>query len=101
MKNWEKYTETIEGLKVALEEALSGLDIEYEIKTPKDPDFDPSLKAPYLLIKYYTDEEHAHERKIELFEYYLNAPINETVNLIKDMVEEFLMEIDQTEYGGG
>lgn len=101
MKNWKKYAEKIEELKTALEETLGGLDVEYEIKTPENPDFDQSFKVPYLVIKYYIDEEHARERKIELFEYYLEAPINEAAKVIKDMVEEFLMEIDQSEYGGG
>ncbi|MCS6998713.1 MAG: dephospho-CoA kinase [Aquificaceae bacterium] len=101
MKDWQKYTERIERLKSSLEDALGGLDVEYELKTPGDVGFDPSFKVPYVLLKYYTDEEHAHERKIELFEYYLEAPVEETTKLIKDMVEEFLMEIDQSQYGGG
>ena len=78
-----------------------GLDVEYEVKTPEEPDFEHHFKVPYLLLRYYTDQEHAHERKIELFDYYLDNPLQETAKLIKDMVEEFLMEIDQSEYGGG
>ncbi|MEJ5338109.1 MAG: dephospho-CoA kinase [Aquificaceae bacterium] len=101
MKDWKNYSAKIEELRKALEESLSGLDVEYELKTPEDPDFDTRFRVPYVLLRYYTDEEHAHERKIELFEYYFEAPAEETAKLIKDMVEEFLMEIDQSEYGGG
>ncbi len=101
MKDWKIYSAKIEELRKALGESLRGLDVEYDIITPEDPNFDQSFKTPYLLLRYYTDEQHFHERKIELFEYYLDAPVHETVKLIKDMVEEFLMEIDQSEYGGG
>lgn len=101
MKDWKIYSEKMDALKHALEESLSGLDVEYELVTPEDPSADKDIKVPYVLLRYYTDEEHAYERKIELFEYYLQAPVEETAKLIKDMVEEFLMEIDQTEYGGG
>ncbi|MFN3946493.1 MAG: dephospho-CoA kinase [Aquificaceae bacterium] len=101
MKDWGKYKQKVEELKAALDKALSGLDVEYELKTPEDADFDVSFKVPYLSIRYYTDEEHFHERKIELFDYYFGSPTEETLKLIKDMVEEFLMEIEQSEYGGG
>ncbi|MCS6956987.1 MAG: dephospho-CoA kinase [Aquificaceae bacterium] len=101
MKDWKKHEKEIEELKKALEEALGGLDVEYEVKTPEDPDFETSYKVPYILLKYYTDEEHAHTRRIELFEYYFDMSAEERIKLIKDMVEEFLMEIDQSEYGGG
>ncbi|MFN7065470.1 MAG: dephospho-CoA kinase [Aquificaceae bacterium] len=101
MKDWKMYTEKIEELSTALESSLSGLDVEYELKTPEDEDFDTTFKVPYVSVKYYVDEDRYYERKVELFEYYLNAPISETVKLIKDMVEEFLMEIEQSEYGGG
>ncbi|MFN4013127.1 MAG: dephospho-CoA kinase [Aquificaceae bacterium] len=101
MKDWQKYIPKVEELKKALEEAFGALDVEYEVKMPGEEGFDPSFKVPYVLVKYYTDESHAHERKIELFEYYLEEPLENTVKMIKDMVEEFLMEIDQSEYGGG
>ncbi|MEJ7554843.1 MAG: dephospho-CoA kinase [Aquificaceae bacterium] len=101
MKDWKIYSAKIDELKRILEETLGGLDVEYEVKTPDEPDFDHHFKVPYLLLRYYTDQEHAHERKIELFNYYLDNPLQETAKLIKDMVEEFLMEIDQSEYGGG
>ncbi len=101
MKDWKIYSAKIDELKKALEEALGGLDVEYEVKTPDEPDFDHNFKVPYVLFRYYTDKEHAHERRIELFEYYFDTSPQETANLIKDMVEEFLMEIDQSEYGGG
>jgi len=101
MKDWKIYSGKIEELSKVLEESLSGLDVEYELITPENPNFDKSLKVPYLLLRYYTDEQHSYERKIELFEYYFDTPVEETAKLIKDMVEEFLMEIDQSEYGGG
>ncbi|MFN3598833.1 MAG: dephospho-CoA kinase, partial [Aquificaceae bacterium] len=74
MKDWEKYSQKVKELKVALESALGGLDVEYELKTPEDSDFDTSFKVPYLSIRYYVDEEHFHDRKIELFEYYFDNP---------------------------
>lgn len=101
MKDWQRYTPKLEELKKALEEALGALDVEYEIKMPGEEGSDPSIKVPYVLVKYYTDEGHGHERKIELFEYYLEESFDNIVKIIKDMVEEFLMEIDQSEYGGG
>lgn len=96
MKDWKIYREKLEELKAGLEKELSGLYVEYELREP-----DEHTRVPYILLRYYTDEEHTHERKVELFEYYLTAPVEETIKLIKDMVEEFLMEIDQSEYGGG
>lgn len=101
MKDWQKYTQKVEELKKALGEALGALDVEYEVKMPGEEGFDPSFKVSYVLVKYYTDEGHSHERKIELFEYYLEEPVENMVKMIKDMIEEFLMEIDQSEYGGG
>ncbi|RMH80057.1 MAG: dephospho-CoA kinase [Acidobacteria bacterium] len=101
MKNWELYKDKLKELSKSLEATLSGLDVEFELKTPDSEDFEKSFKVPYLLLKYYIDEDHFRERKIELFEYYLTNPLEETVSLIRDMVEEFLMEIDQSEYGGG
>ncbi len=91
----------MEELKKSLEEALVSLDMEYDVKMPGEEGFDPSFKVPYVLLRYYTDEDHYHERKIELFDYYFEEPLENLVKLIKDMAEEFLMEIDQSEYGGG
>lgn len=101
MKDWKKHLHRIEELKRALEQVLSGLDLEYDLLLPGEGDFDPSLSLPYVRLRYYADENHTYERKIELFEYYLESPVEETVKLIKDMAEEFLMEIDQSQYGGG
>ncbi|MCX8164234.1 MAG: dephospho-CoA kinase [Aquificaceae bacterium] len=101
MKDWRNYKARIDELMNVLDSTISGIDIDYELKTPEDEDFDPSLRVPYILLKYYADEEHEYERKIELFEYYFDKPTQETAKLITDMVEEFLMEIDQSLYGGG
>ncbi len=101
MKSWEKYKEKLEALNKALAESLGSLELEYELKTPTQEDIDSGIKVPYVLLRFYTDEKHYHERKVELFEYYLEQPVEETSKLIKDMAEEFLMEIEQSEYGGG
>lgn len=77
------------------------MELEYELKTPTEEELSKGIKVPYVLLRFYTDEKHYHERKIELFDYYFEQPVEETAKLIRDMAEEFIMEIEQSEYGGG
>ncbi len=101
MKNWERHRDTILQLKEIFRNKNEGMDTEVEVLMPGDEGFDPSMDSPYVRVRYFTDENHFHERKIDLHETYFNKGIDELVNLIEHFIQEFEMEIDQTEFGGG
>ncbi|NPB07894.1 MAG: dephospho-CoA kinase [Aquificae bacterium] len=99
--DWRKYEEKIRELKEIFRKKSEGTDVEVEVITPDDPDFDPSMELPYVRVRYYVDDDHYHERKIELFEHYLQKDTEELVKLIEHFIQEFEAEIDWSEYGGG
>ncbi|GAB6066215.1 hypothetical protein JCM9492_13070 [Aquifex pyrophilus] len=98
--DWTKYKTKILELKEILKNKNEGTDVEVSLVTPEDPDFDPKMQIPYIRVKYYVDD-HAHERKIELFEHYLQKDIEEIIKLVEFFIQEFESEIDSSEYGGG
>ncbi len=100
--NFEKYKDKLDALRTYLTEAEAiSPEIEVKLFLPGEKDADPNIKVPYLHVCYYVNEDRCHIRKIELFEYYLQEDIKELINKITAMVEEFAMEVDQSEYGGG
>jgi dephospho-CoA kinase len=52
-------------------------------------------------VRFEVSENITKERKIELFDYYLEKDTNELIKLITDMIEEFAAESESSEYGGG
>ncbi len=101
MKNWEKHKNVILQLKEILNNRNEGMDTEVEVLMPGDEGFDPSMDSPYVKVRYYTDENHYHERIIDLHETYFNKDLKGLVELIEHFIQEFEMEIDQSEFGGG
>jgi dephospho-CoA kinase len=96
MKSWQKYEQKLKELKDYLENSYNtSPDIEVSLILPNEKEI------PYVLVRYYIDDERFHERKIELFEYYLEKDIREVVSMITAIIEEFATEIEQSEYGGG
>ncbi len=98
--DWTKYKTKILELKEILKNKNEGTDVEVSLVTPDDPDFDPNMQVPYIRVRYYVDD-HTHERKIELFEHYLQKDIEEIIKLVEFFIQEFESEIDSSEYGGG
>lgn len=102
MKNWREYGQKLKELKDYFDNSYStNPDIEVNVILPSEPNFHHEKEIPYVLIRYYINDEHFHERKIELFEYYLDKDIREVASMITAMIEEFTTEIEQSEYGGG
>jgi dephospho-CoA kinase len=96
MKSWQKYEQKLKELKDYLENSYNtSPDIEVSLILPNEKEI------PYVLVRYYIDDERFHERKIELFEYYLEKDIREVASMITAIIEEFTTEIEQSEYGGG
>jgi dephospho-CoA kinase len=96
MKSWQKYEQKLKELKDYLENSYNtSPDIEVSLILPNEKEM------PYVLVRYYIDDERFHERKIELFEYYLEKDIKEVASMITAIIEEFATEIEQSEYGGG
>jgi len=52
-------------------------------------------------VRFEVSENTTKERKIELFDYYLEKDTNELIKLITDMIEEFVAQSESSEYGGG
>jgi len=99
--DWKKYETKILELKEIFKYKPEGTDVEVEVLTPEDPGFDPSMELPYVRVRYYVDDDHYHERKIELYEHYLKKDLSELVKLIEHFIQEFEGEIESSEYGGG
>lgn len=98
----EKYKEKLDELRSYLSEAEAiNPDVEVKLVLPGEEGSDPEIKVPYLLVCYYVNEDKCYTRKIELFEHYLQEDTKELFNKITAMIEEFAMEIEQSEYGGG
>ena len=64
-------------------------------------DFCKNCERPLVLVKFCLKDDSCFERKIELYDYYLDLPDQELFNQITHYIEDFMMEIEQSEYGGG
>lgn len=102
MYDWKKYEAKLLALRELIErERPFGADVDVELVLPEDPQFKLHKEIPYLLVRFEVSENTAKERKIELFDYYLEKDTNELIKLITDMIEEFVAESESSEYGGG
>jgi dephospho-CoA kinase len=102
MFDWKKYKEKLLALGEFIErERPFGTDVDVELVLPEDPQFKLHKEIPYLLVRFELSENTTRERKIELFDYYLEKDTNEFIKLITDMIEEFVAESESSEYGGG
>ncbi len=99
--NWEGYKEKVLELKQIFKNRNEGTQTEVDVLLPGDEGYDSDVGVPYVRVRYYVDNDHFHERKIELYEYHLKKNIQDLVSLIEHFIQEFEMEIDQSEYGGG
>jgi len=102
MFDWKKYKEKLLALKEFLaREKPFGADVDVELVLPEDTQFKLHREVPYLLVRFEVSENITKERKIELFDYYLENDTEELLKLITDMIEEFVAESESSEYGGG
>ena len=98
--NWEQFREKVQRLKDILRNRSEGSEVEVDILLPGEEGYRSNVGVPYVMVRYYVDD-HYHERRIDLYEYHLQKDIDDLVNLIEHFIQEFEMEIDQSEYGGG
>ncbi len=98
--NWEEYKEKVLELREIFRNKNEGTETEVDILLPGEEGYESESGVPYVRIRYYVDD-HYHERKVELYEYHLKKELQDLVDLIEHFVQEFEMEIDQSEYGGG
>ncbi len=102
MKKWKEYEDKVSELKEYLEQKyMASPDVEVSLLLPGEEGFQHDVDIPYISIKYYVNKDNFHERKVELFEHYLDRDIKDIINFITDLIEEFIMEVEQAEYGGG
>jgi hypothetical protein len=102
MFDWKKYKAKLLALRELIERVRPfGADVDVELVLPEDPQFELHKEIPYLLVRFEVSENTTKERKIELFDYYLEKDLNELIKLITDMIEEFVAESESSEYGGG
>jgi len=102
MYDWKRYKEKLSALRELIErERPFGADVDVELVLPEDPQFKLHKEIPYLLVRFEVSENTTKERKIELFDYYLEKDTNELIKLITDMIEEFVAQSESSEYGGG
>jgi hypothetical protein len=102
MFDWKKYKAKLLALRELIERVRPfGADVDVELVLPEDPQFELHKEIPYLLVRFEVSENTTKERKIELFDYYLEKDMNELIKLITDMIEEFVAESESSEYGGG
>ena len=99
--NWEEFKDKVLELKKLFKEKSEGGETEVEVVLPDEAEYNSDVGVPYVRVRYYTDENHYHERRIDLYEYHLKKDFQDLVNLIEHFIQEFEMEIDQTEFGGG
>ena len=97
---WEMYRDKVLRLREVLREKAEGGEVEMEVVLPGEEGYDSQVGVPYVRVRYYGEDAH-HDRRIDLYEYHLKKDFEDLVNLIEHFVQEFEMEIDQTEYGGG
>ncbi|MFN3813808.1 MAG: dephospho-CoA kinase [Aquificaceae bacterium] len=102
MKNWRAYEDKVRELREYLEQKYTASpNVEVSLLLPGESGFQHDVEIPYISVKYYLNEDSFHERKVELFEHYLIRDIKDIISLITDLIEEFIMEVEQAEYGGG
>ena len=99
--DWKKYETKILELKEIFKHKTEGAEVDVDVITPDDPEFDKSMEIPYIRIRYYVSNDHYHERKIELYEHYLQKDIDEIIKLVEHFIQEFEAEIDWSENSGG
>ncbi len=100
MENFSKYEEKLKRIKEKLESKYDQEETIVYLCIPPEDEC-KSEKRPIVKIKFCIDEKNCHDRKIELFNHYLELPEEELLNQIEAFIEEFRMEIEQSEYGGG
>lgn len=98
--NWEPYKNKVLQLKEIFKAKNEGSETEVEVFLPGDEGYDSEVGVPYVLVRYSSDNA-SHERRIDLYEYHLKKDLSDLINLIEHFIQEFEMEIDQSEYGGG
>ncbi len=78
MHNWKEYKEKLLALRQFIEstEPFSA-DVSVELVLPDDPQFRLDKEVPYLLVRFDVSESITKERKIELFDYYLEKDLQE------------------------
>ena len=88
MYDWKKYKEKLSALREFIErERPFGADVDVELVLPEDPQFKLHKEVPYLLVRFEVSENITKERKIELFDYYLEKNTEELLKLITDMYD--------------
>ncbi len=97
---WERFKDKVLELKEIFKLKSEGTATDVDVFLPGDEEYDSDTGLPYVRIRYYVDD-HYHERKVDLYEHYLKRDLQDLVNLVEHFIQEFEMEIDQSEYGGG
>ncbi len=101
MTDLGKYESKLLALKEVFAKKSEGLDTEVKVVLPGDEDWQEGSRYPYVKVRYYIDRDKFEERKIDLHDSYLEKDLQDLVNFIEHFIQEFEMEIDQTNYGGG
>jgi dephospho-CoA kinase len=100
MEKWKEHLDKLKRLEEFLNSSFDQIETIVELCMPGN-DCCPDCKRPLVLIKFCLEDNKCHERRIELFDHYFDLPDQELFDQITHYVEDFMMEIEQSEYGGG
>ncbi len=97
---WKEHLDKLKRLEEFISSHFDQVETIVELCMPGN-DCCPKCDKPFVLVKFCLEDNKCHERKIELFDHYLDLPDQELFDQIVHYVEDFMMEIEQSEYGGG
>jgi len=100
MQKWKEHLEKLKRLEEFLSNSFDQVETIVELCMPGN-DCCSDCDKPFIMVRFCLEENKCHDRKIELFDHYFDLPDEELFNQITHYVEDFLMEIEQSEYGGG
>ncbi len=100
MKKWKEHLDKLKRLEEFISTHFDQVETIVELCMPGN-DCCPNCDRPFVLVRFCLEDNKCHERKIELFDHYFDLPDQELFDQITHYVEDFIMEIEQSEYGGG
>ena len=97
---WKEHLDKLKKLEEFISNHFDQVETIVELCMPGN-DCCPNCERPFVLVKFCLEDNKCHERRIELFDHYFDLPDQELFDQIVHYVEDFMMEIEQSEYGGG
>ncbi len=100
MEKWKEHLEKLKRLEEFVSNSFDQVETVVELCMPGN-DCCKDCKRPSVMVKFCLEDDRCFERRIELFDHYFDLSDEELFNQMTAYIEEFRMEIEQSEYGGG